>query len=204
MSNALQFTQLQFSPISDICPSLRSSFLKSCSFKCSKQNSFQCRAKPNVSRPSSNTHHFCRQNQKIGCHGNVLWGIEKLISDWLSTAIVLLNLNKKLSYRRGTAWCVVSIEILPIATQQCRNYLYDKSWPDRWYEVGDLVGALNHDAIESAAIVSSVINKPTTLSCVYHLSTDDLLWRNFLSPQCSNCSRDPDHAHIGSTYSSQD
>ena len=62
----------------------------------------------------------------------------------------------------------------------------------------------DHDAIESASIVSSVINKPTTLSCVYHLSTDDLLWRNFLSPQCSNCSRDPDHAHLGSTHSSQD
>ena len=28
---------------------------------------------------------------------------------------------KKLSYRRGTARCVVSVEILPIATQQCRN-----------------------------------------------------------------------------------
>ena len=35
--------------------------------------------------------------------------------------------DKKLSYRRGTARCVVSIEILPIATQQYRNYLYDKS-----------------------------------------------------------------------------
>ena len=35
--------------------------------------------------------------------------------------------NKKLSYRRGTARCVVSAEILPIATQQCRNCLYDKS-----------------------------------------------------------------------------
>ena len=35
--------------------------------------------------------------------------------------------NKKLSYRRGTARCVVSVEILPSATQQCRNYLYDKS-----------------------------------------------------------------------------
>ena len=34
---------------------------------------------------------------------------------------------KKLSYRRGTARCVVSVEILPVATQQCRNYLYDKS-----------------------------------------------------------------------------
>jgi len=34
---------------------------------------------------------------------------------------------KKLSYRRGTTRCVVSVEILPIATQQCRNYLYDKS-----------------------------------------------------------------------------
>jgi len=34
---------------------------------------------------------------------------------------------KKLSYPRGTAQCVMSVEILPIATQQCRNYLYDKS-----------------------------------------------------------------------------
>ena len=52
----------------------------------------------------------------------------------------LVVFYKKLSYRRGTARCVVSIEILPIATQQCRNYLYDKSWPNRWYEVGNLVG----------------------------------------------------------------
>jgi len=36
-------------------------------------------------------------------------------------------INKKLGYRRGTERCGVSIEILPIATQQCRNYLYDKS-----------------------------------------------------------------------------
>ena len=35
--------------------------------------------------------------------------------------------NKKLSCRRGTARCVVSVKILPTATQQCRNYLYDKS-----------------------------------------------------------------------------
>jgi len=39
----------------------------------------------------------------------------------------LIKHYKKLSYRRETARCVVSIEILPIATQQCRNYLYDKS-----------------------------------------------------------------------------
>ena len=37
------------------------------------------------------------------------------------------TLHKKLSYRRVTARCVVSVEILPITTQQCRNYLYDKS-----------------------------------------------------------------------------
>ena len=55
--------------------------------------------------------------------------------------IILFALtNKKVSYRRGTARCVVSIEILPIATQRCRNYLNVKSWPNRWYEVGDLVG----------------------------------------------------------------
>ena len=48
--------------------------------------------------------------------------------------------NEKLvSYRRRTARCVVvSVEILPIATQQCRNYLYDKSWTNRYYEVAGL------------------------------------------------------------------
>ena len=39
----------------------------------------------------------------------------------------LVKVNKKLRYRRGTTRCVVSTEILPTATQQCRNYLYDKS-----------------------------------------------------------------------------
>ena len=39
----------------------------------------------------------------------------------------------------GNARCVVSVEILPIiATQQCRNHLYDKSWTNRSYEVGGL------------------------------------------------------------------
>jgi len=33
---------------------------------------------------------------------------------------------------------LVSVEILPIATQQCRNYLYDKSWTNRSYGVGRL------------------------------------------------------------------
>ena len=37
------------------------------------------------------------------------------------------RMNKKLSYRRVTARCVLSVVILPITTQQCRNYLYDKS-----------------------------------------------------------------------------
>ena len=35
--------------------------------------------------------------------------------------------DKKLSYRRVTARCVLSVVILQITTQQCRNYLYDKS-----------------------------------------------------------------------------
>jgi len=35
--------------------------------------------------------------------------------------------NKKLSCHRGTARCVVLVEILATATQQCRNYLFDKS-----------------------------------------------------------------------------
>jgi len=55
---------------------------------------------------------------------------EKSCVDWIN--------NKKLSYRRGTVRCVVSVEILPIATQQCRNYLYDKSWTNWSYDVGGL------------------------------------------------------------------
>jgi len=48
------------------------------------------------------------------------------------------NKYKKLSYLRGTARYVASVEILPIATQTCRNYLYDKSWRNQSYEVGGL------------------------------------------------------------------
>ena len=40
---------------------------------------------------------------------------------------VFLIQNEKLNYRRVTARCILSVVILPIATQQCRNYLYDKS-----------------------------------------------------------------------------
>ena len=39
-----------------------------------------------------------------------------------------------------------------------------------------------------------VINKPTTDGDVDITYTDDLLWRNFLSPQCRNCSREMRHA----------
>ena len=49
---------------------------------------------------------------------------EVFIVNWRAD---LRKYNKKLSYHRGTARCVVSVEILPIAKQQCRKYLYDKS-----------------------------------------------------------------------------
>jgi len=47
--------------------------------------------------------------------------------DWIHVERVVGVLNKKLSYRRVTARCILSVVILPIATQQYRNYLYDKS-----------------------------------------------------------------------------
>ena len=62
----------------------------------------------------------------------------------VTTSYHMLHLNaennKKLSYRRVNVRCILSVIILPITTQQCRNYLYDKSWPNRWYEVGGLDG----------------------------------------------------------------
>ena len=49
---------------------------------------------------------------------------------------------------------------------------------------------------------------------VINKATPDELWispvyrrlavAKFLCPQCRNCSRDPDHAHLGNTHSSQD
>jgi len=47
---------------------------------------------------------------------------------YLSTAFCYILKHTPKCYRRGTARCVVSVEVLPIATQQCRNYLYEKSW----------------------------------------------------------------------------
>jgi len=70
----------------------------------------------------------------------------KFFGDWstgmdsVGSNIALSHWHKKLSYRRVTARCVLSVVILSVTTQQCRNYLYDKSWPNRWYEVGGLVG----------------------------------------------------------------
>ena len=88
--------------------------------------------------------------------------------------------KKKLSYRRVTTQCVLSVVILPIATQQCRNYLYDKSWPNWWYEVGGLVGGNASWTMctqpwrdRVALIVSGVINKPTTVE----LCISPVYWR---------------------------
>jgi len=58
---------------------------------------------------------------KTGFNGNFLFASVKETSRLLNKGTNTIR-NKKLSYRRGTARCVVSIEILPIATQQCRNY----------------------------------------------------------------------------------
>ena len=65
--------------------------------------------------------------------------------------------------------------------------------------------AVNHDATELLSLPDRC-HKQTDhgLGYGYHLYTDDLLWRNFLSPQCRNCSRDHDHAHLGNTHSSKD
>ena len=56
----------------------------------------------------------------------ILQGLAYALPAWGPLLSVDLK-HKKLSCRRGTARCTVSAEILPIATQQCRNYLYDKS-----------------------------------------------------------------------------
>jgi len=51
-----------------------------------------------------------------------VFSTEVFIVNWRAD---LRKYNKKLSYRRGTARCVVSVEILPIAKQQCRRLKQD-------------------------------------------------------------------------------
>ena len=66
----------------------------------------------------------------------------------LSVCLFVGHDNKKLSYRRGTARCVVSVEILPVATQQCRNDLYDKSWTK--YQLSLIWPVRQNRAVDSA------------------------------------------------------
>ena len=58
--------------------------------------------------PVDDCFHLCNTEYKKSC--NTYCNTEKVCSNLY---------YKKLSYRRGTARCVVSVEILPIATQQC-------------------------------------------------------------------------------------
>ena len=50
-------------------------------------------------------------------------------------------------------------------------------------------------------IVVGVIYKRRV--CWPHQYTDNLLWQHFLSPKSRNYSRDPDHAHVVDSQSSQ-
>jgi len=77
----------------------------------------------------------CRPDPTRRVNMSVFFSTEVFIVNWRAD---VRKCNKKLSYRRGIARCVVSVKILPIAKQQCRKYLYDKSWTNRSYEVGGL------------------------------------------------------------------
>ena len=89
--------------------------------------------------------------------------------------------NKKLSYRRGAARCVVSVEILPIATQQCMDNLY-KSGTNRSYEFEGYSGPMCNKHVHSTMTRSScfhcligVKNKPTT-NVLMFMSIWSLRW----------------------------
>ena len=92
---------------------------------------------------------------------------------WLCTLSAVNNTQynyNKLSYCRGTARCVVSIEILPVATQQCRNYLYDKVlsksmvWSWRFSRRQCVIDNVHSTMMRPSPFhcLRCVINKPTT------------------------------------------
>ena len=69
-------------------------------------------------------------NKKLTCNRKLkIWIAITIILEHTHTHLMALCLGlpgepvperyKKLSYRQGTARCVVSVEILPTATQQC-------------------------------------------------------------------------------------
>jgi len=88
--------------------------------------------------------------------------------------------------------------------QQCINYLYDKSWTNRSYEVTGLQwdnvcnkhvhSTMTRSSRFHCPVGVTIINKPTT----------GKLWISPAYRNDRNCSRDPDHAHLGNTHSSQD
>ena len=49
-------------------------------------------------------------------------------------------------------------------------------------------------------LVHSAMTRSTVVNVVHKLTVDE--WRNFLSLQCRNYSRDPDHAHLRDSQSS--
>jgi len=102
-------------------------------------------------------------------------------------------LNKKLNYRWETARCVVSVEICQL--------------PHNSAETTSTTSPEQIEVMKLKRYSKAMCNKhvhSTMTSCVYHLYTDNFLCQNFLSPQYRNCSRDPDHTHLGNTHSSQD
>jgi len=94
---------------------------------------------------------------------------------------------------RRVSWNLASCHatVQKLLVRQVLNKSKSRSWSAT---VGQcVINMCNHDAIESLSLFYRCHkqNTPRT-SCGYHLYTDYLLWRNFLSPQCRNCSRDPD------------
>ena len=88
--------------------------------------------------------------------------------------VLTTSRNKKLSYRRVTARCVLSVVILPITTQQCINYFHDKSWPNWWYEVGGLVGG-------NVSLSWTMCTQP---------------WRDRVGSHCLRCHKQTDDGRI--------
>jgi len=87
-------------------------------------------------------------------------------------------INKKLSYRRGTERCVVSVEILPIATQQCSTSPEQIELMKLGVKVGRYSRCVSkhvHSTVTCASrfhCLIGVINKPTSVElCITCIPT---------------------------------
>jgi len=148
---------------------------------------------------------FCTAEDELCCTRHALF----------SDTLCCRKKNKKLSYRRGTAAprdASCQLKSCQLPRNSAETTCTTSPEQIEVMKSEGYSGPMCNIHVHSTGTRSSrfhcpvgVINNPTTgelwISPVYRRLA---VAKFFLRPQYRNCSRDPDHAHLGNTHSSQD